>query len=229
MAILSAPPIDPGRPPLAVLPGLWCFAPNRDCQGGTAWLLALADGDLLVDCPALSEANLTFLEARPAQGRIVLTSREGHGRVRRLKERLGWPVLVQEQESYLLPNLQDRVDWGEEAEPAPGLRLLWTPGPTPGSCVIHVQAPAAAGLDILFCGRLLGPTAPGRLVPLRTPRTFHWPRQQRSLVRLRQWLPPASPQWIACGGGLGALRGDKLLAGGSSLISELAEQVATAA
>ena len=31
--------LEPGRPPTAVLPGLWLFPPNRDSQGGSAWLL----------------------------------------------------------------------------------------------------------------------------------------------------------------------------------------------
>jgi hypothetical protein len=84
-----------------VLPGLWLFAPNRDSQGGSAWLLETPELDLLIDCPALSQANLAFLASRgrradaAGSGRIVLTGREGHGRCRRLQEQLGWPVVVQ--------------------------------------------------------------------------------------------------------------------------------------
>jgi len=86
--------------------------------------------------------------------------------------------------------------------------------------VLHLRS---AGEDGLFCGRLLLPQAPGRLAPLRTARTFHWPRQLRSLAALRQWLPAGSPDWIACGGGLGALRGEKLVGQGAALLAALLE------
>ncbi|MCP9926286.1 MBL fold metallo-hydrolase [Cyanobium sp. CH-040] len=216
--MLQAVSSEPGRPPQAVRPGLWLFAPSRDSRGGSSWLVeaaavGLADapaGDLLIDCPGWTEANLDWLRRRGGRGTIVLTSREGHGRCRRFQEALGWDVLVQEQEAYLLPGMQRLTRFAGEHELAPGVRLLWTPGPTPGSCVLHL---AAGGSDGLFCGRLLQPLGPGRVGPLATARTFHWPRQLRSLERLRAWLPAGSPRWIACGGGLGALRGEKLVGG----------------
>ncbi len=213
---LDPSPLDAGRPPRQVRPGLWLFAPSRDSQGGSSWLLE-GEGEqppLLIDCPGLTEANLQFLERFQAErrGAWVLTSREGHGRCRRLQQRLGWPVWVQEQEAYLLPGVAPLQAWGAEQELA-GARLLWTPGPTPGAAVLHVRR---HGLDLLFCGRLLLPTAPGRLEPLRSARTFHWPRQLASVERLRAWLPAGSPAWIACGGGLGALRGAVLVPAGAA-------------
>jgi glyoxylase-like metal-dependent hydrolase (beta-lactamase superfamily II) len=221
---LNRPP-ESGRPPQQVRPGLWLFAPSRDSQGGSSWLLAAAAyggcGDLLVDCPGFTEANLVMLRQRTklvGPGRIVLTGREGHGRCRRLQEALGWSVLVQEQEAYLLPGVRECTTFGEQLDLVPGVQLLWTPGPTPGSCVLLVRAGA---LDGLFCGRLLLPTGPGELAPLRTTRTFHWPRQLASLERLRSWLPAGSPDWIASGGGLGALRGGKLVSGGAELLARL--------
>ena len=89
---------------------------------------------------------------------------------------------------------------------ASGLRLLWTPGPTPGHAVVHAPAPA----NVLFCGRLLVPVAADCLAPLQHRRTFHWLRQQRSLRRLREWLPSESSPALASGAGLGALRGGRL-------------------
>jgi hypothetical protein len=218
---------EQGRPPQPVAPGLWLFAPNRDTQGGSAWLLESHDLDLLIDCPALTEANLHFLSARgrrdgdPRAGRIVLTGRDGHGRCRRLQERLGWPVLVQEQEAYLLPGVGPLTSFGDTLSLAPGLLLLWTPGPGPGSCVLHAAASASAAGDGLFCGRLLQPVAPDRLEPLRSRRTFHWPRQLRSLARLRDQLPEGSPNWIATGAALGALRGGRLVPEGAALLAAL--------
>jgi len=209
-----------------VADGLWLFAPNRRTQGGSSWLLQ-GDGepDLLIDCPGFSEANLAVLDQRreavgPDGGLIVLTSREGHGELRRWQQRLGWRVLVQEQEAYLLPGVERLCTFADALVPAPGVRLLWTPGPTPGACVLHVQRPGADGL---FCGRLLVPVAPGQLAPLRTARTFHWPRQLASVARLRSWLPVASPGWIASGAGLGALRGQHLVNDGAACLRALIE------
>jgi hypothetical protein len=65
-------------------------------------------------------------------------------------------------------------------------------------------------LDVLFCGRLLIPVQKSQLAPLRHRRTFHWPRQQRSLQRLRDWIPPECSPALASGAGLGALRGRRL-------------------
>jgi glyoxylase-like metal-dependent hydrolase (beta-lactamase superfamily II) len=111
-------------------------------------------------------------------------------------------VVVQEQEAYLLPQVEPRQSFAAELELEPGLRLLWTPGPTPGSCVLHWHQGAH---DVLFCGRLLLPAGPGEVRARPGPGTFHWPRQRRSLGRLLAWLPPGSPAEIACGAGLGAL------------------------
>ena len=224
-------PADPGRPPQAVGPGLWLFAPSRDSQGGSSWLLEAealgSTGDVLVDCPGFSEANLTFLQQRTAAvgpGTVVLTSRVAHGQCRRFQEALGWQVLVQEQEAYLLPGVKQLQTFATEHALAAGVRLLWTPGPTLGSCVLHAQGVSLHGpswIDGLFCGRLLLPVGPGQLAPLRTARSFHWPRQLASLKHLQAWLPSQSPQWIATGGGLGALRGEKLVPNGANLLSQL--------
>jgi glyoxylase-like metal-dependent hydrolase (beta-lactamase superfamily II) len=195
---------------------VWLFAPNRDTGGGSSWLVeagapgapARLPGDLLIDCPAWSRTNLDWLAQRGGAGTIVLTGRQGHGRCRRFQQALGWAVLVQEQEAYLLPGVERLRRFGAEHVLAPGARLLWTPGPSPGACVLHLTD---EGRDGLFCGRLLQPLGPGRLASLASPGTFHGPRQRRSLERLRRWLPAGSPAWIACGGGLRALRGEKLV------------------
>ena len=206
MTMTSA--LEAGRPPQQLRADLWLFPPNRDSQGGSSWWLEAEVEPVLIDCPPLTQATLDALQQLAAgrTPRILISSREGHGRLRRVQERFGWPVLVQEQEAYLLPNVQPLETFAEEHRTAGGLQLLWTPGPTPGSCVIY--APAA---DLLFCGRLLTPLAPGRLGPLRHGRTFHWPRQLRSLDRLREWLLPEARPELASGAALGALRGEHLV------------------
>jgi glyoxylase-like metal-dependent hydrolase (beta-lactamase superfamily II) len=209
---------------------VWLFAPSRDSQGGSAWWLEQQNASgVLIDCPAFNEANLAFLQAQRS-GRIVLTGREGHGRLRRFQEVLGWPVHVQEQEAYLLPGAQNLISFGAEVELDPGLRLLWTPGPTPGAAVL-----LAEGLpnleSILFCGRLLSPVALGQVAPLRNRRSFHWGRWLSSIERLRHWFPPEQPHWLASGAGLGALRGEVLVPAARRVIDalnleELARQAA---
>ena len=227
--------IEEGRPPQSVQAGLWLFAPNRDTQGGSAWLCEVGAGDLLIDLPAFTRANLEMLQerCRHRAGWIVLTGRDGHGRCRRWQEALGWPVLVQEQEAYLLPGVALLTTFATEWNLIEGVRLLWTPGPSPGACVVHVRLAAKANaigastaaedepIDGLFCGRLLVPLAPQRLAPLRRRSCFHWPRQLRSIEKLRQWLPAGSPDWIASGAGLGALQGEKLVAAGAGQLAAL--------
>lgn len=211
----ETPPLEAGRPPQPVLPGLWLFAPSREISGGSAWLLETDSGPVLIDTPALTEANRQFLAVHAPIVQL-LTSRDGHGRTRRWQQLGGWRVLVQEQEAYLLPGVERLDTFALEAEPLPGVRLRWTPGPTPGACVVWSEVS-----DVLFCGRLLVPIAPGALAPLRTPLTFHWQRQLQSLEALRGWLPSASPGWIASGAGLGALRGEKLVAQGRTQLDDL--------
>jgi len=208
------------------------FAPNRDIQGGSSWFLEHSERDLLIDVPALTQANLAFLRQRPRPGLVVLTGRDGHGRCRALQEALGWSVLVQEQEAYLLPGVRGLETFGSEHVLSAGLRLLWTPGSSPGACVLHAHGGGAGGADYgldghgggLFCGRLLVPVAPGHLEPRRCRRTFHWPRQIASLRALRAWLPAGTPGWIASGAGLGALRGETLVGSGQALLADLEKQ-----
>lgn len=212
-----------GRPPREVLPGVWVFPPNPRTHGGSAWLLDTDAGAVLVDCPPENEATLAFLQARAARsaGWMVLLGRDGHGSCRKVQERLGWPVVVQEQEAYLLPGVKDLRPFGEDHQLAEGLHLLWTPGPSPGAAVLHACGGVADGVDGLFCGRLLVPVAPQRLAPLLSPRGFHGPRQRRSVTRLARWLPSGSPAWMASGAALGALAGEVLVRGGASLLEEL--------
>ena len=200
--------LEPGRPPQQIRPDLWLFPPNRDCRGGSSWWLDVDPEPVLIDCPPLTEATLQALRelARGRSARILLTSREGHGRLRRLQERVPWPVLIQEQEAYLLPGVQQLETFSEETLTRSGLRLLWTPGPTPGHAVVYAPLPA----NVLFCGRLLVPVAKDQMAPLQHRRTFHWPRQQRSLRQLRRWLPSEATPGLASGAALGALCGGYL-------------------
>jgi len=194
---------------------LWVFPPSRDSAGGSAWLLQSTLGcSVLVDVPLLNDANKAFLQAQPP-GLILLTHRGGHGQCQRWQEFLGWPVLLQEQEAYLLPTLQQRFCFSRNHSIEPGLNLLWTPGPSPGSCSLHWSQ---GSNDVLFCGRLLWPAVGGGVVLRRSNNNFHWPRLQRSVQQLEAWLPQGSPAQIACAAGLGPLRGSKLIEQGAEAL-----------
>ncbi len=188
---------------------LWAFPPNNRSNGVRSWWIRCQPEPVLVDCPPVSKATIEFLKncSFGRASRIILTSREAHGRVSELQEALGWPVLVQEQEAYLLPGLKKLDTFSEEYLTASGLRVLWTPGPTPGSCVVYAPAP----WNVLFCGRLLIPLKLNQLVAFRTKRTFHWTRQQKSLEKLRKWLPRDPLPSLASGVGAKSVGGGALV------------------
>ena len=188
---------------------LWVFPSNSSCNGGTSWWLGCDPEPVLIDCPPLSKANIEFLKkvSKDRQARIILTSREGHGDIQELQNALGWPILIQEQEAYLLPEVLSLETFRNEHITVSGLRVLWTPGPTPGSCVVYSPSPR----NVLFCGRLLIPINSKKLGIVRNRRTFHWTRSQKSLQKLLDWIPlNASPE-LASGAGLDAIAPRKTL------------------
>ncbi len=138
---------------------------------------------------------------------ILLTNRDSHGMVRDFQSALDWPVVVQEQEAYLLSGLKNLETFKDEHCTKSGLRLLWTPGPSPGSCVVHSPDP----WNVLFCGRLLTPINSEKLVSLRTERTFHWSTQRKSLKKLRNWISSKPLPFLASGVNLQDLNPEKLL------------------
>ncbi len=188
---------DSGLTPKEVRPGLWAFPPVKGSNNCQAWWLGCLPEPVLIDCPPVTEENILLLEKLSSKRltRVILTNRESHGQIRKLQFCLDWPVLIQEQEAYLLPKLNSLGTFKEEHITASGMRLLWTPGPTPGSCVVYAPQP----WNVLFCGRLLIPRKIDELVSLRNKKTFHWTRQQKSLDKLRQWIPSESRPELASG------------------------------
>ncbi len=177
--------------------GLWMFPSKTAADGVVSWWLNCSPEPVLIDCPEITVEVLNDLRklSEGSNPRIILTNRYSHGKVSQLSKELEWPVLLQEQESYLLPGIELLQTFSNEDKTASGLRLLWTPGPTPGSCVVHAPEP----WNVLFCGRLLIPVANGRIHSVHTPKTFHWTMQQKSLEKLRSWIPSNSLPQIASG------------------------------
>lgn len=184
---------------------IFAFPPNRDTLGGTAYLIA-ATVKILVDCPAWDETTQAFLQAQGGVDWLVLTHRGGIGKVREIQQVFNCQVAIQEQEAYLLPGLTV-IPFQRELQLSPATIALWTPGHSPGSaCVYHQPG------RVLFSGRHLLPDPQGQLKPLKTAKTFHWPRQLQSLQGLVERFNSESLQYVCPGANTGFLRGQYAIA-----------------
>ena len=199
---------DDGNGPQKLKEGLWVFPPDNPFNSSRSWWLGCDPEPVLIDCPLVNQSNIETLKklSLGRTCRIVLTNRESHGMVSELQEVLGWPVLVQEQEAYLLPEIDQLETFSQEHITSSGLRLLWTPGPSPGSCVVYAPRP----WNVVFCGRLLIPLKKNHFGALRTRKTFHWTRYQKSLGKLGKWLPSDASPELASGAGLQSFSGGTL-------------------
>lgn len=197
--------------PRPVFASVFAFPPNRDTLGGTAYLILEKDANaqpanILVDCPAWQPATQEFIAAQGGIRWLFITHRGGMGDVSAIQSALGCEVVIQEQEAYLLPQLDVR-SFRKEFSFSRLSRAFWTAGHSPGSACLHH---AAAG-GILFSGRHLLPNRQGQPRPLRLPKTFHWPRQLRSAQRLLTQFSPDTLSYICPGANTGLLRGDRAI------------------
>lgn len=161
-------------------------------------------GNILVDCPAWDDGNRSFLQSQGGARWLVLTHRGGIGKVRDIQQALGCEVVIQEQEAYLLPRLEVTT-FHKDFTLSARSRMIWTPGHSPGSACLHCDRHGG----ILFSGRHLLPDRHGSPMPLRTAKTFHWPRQIRSVQHLLQEFTPETLSYICPGANTGFLRGKR--------------------
>lgn len=198
------------KAPSSILTGLFAFPPNRQTLGGTSYFIVGNHGNVLVDCPAWDEIHRssyqTFLEQHGGVQWLFITHRTNIGQAKAVQQDLHCPIVIQEQEAYLLPNL-DRKTFQTTIELAPSLQGIWTCGHSPGSACLHWQAHGG----ILFTGRHLLPDQARQPHPLRTAKTFHWPRQLRHVESLRQRFDASTLQHICPGASLGLLRGQSTI------------------
>jgi glyoxylase-like metal-dependent hydrolase (beta-lactamase superfamily II) len=190
------------KPPRPVLESIFAFPPNRDTLGGTAYFIVENAANLLIDCPAWNETNEQFLREQGGVSALLITHRGGIGRAREIQEAMKCKILIQEQEAYLLPGL-DVIAFQHELTLSSHCCAIWTPGHSPGSSCIYYRS--AGG--VLFSGRHLLPNQQGEPVPLRTSKTFHWPRQIQSVQSLIERFTPETLNYICPGANTGALRG----------------------
>jgi glyoxylase-like metal-dependent hydrolase (beta-lactamase superfamily II) len=184
-----------------ILPGLFAFRPNRATLGGTAYFIQ-AEGEqpsLLIDSPAYSQENLDFLEAQGGVDLIFITHRGAIGETKKFQQHFGCTVVLQEQEAYLVD--VPRLKTFEKTWSSGSFEALWTPGHSPGSSCLLWKAQGG----IVFSGRHLLPDARGYPVPLKTQKTFHWPRQIKQVQALLEEWPDF--QYLCPGAGTGFLRG----------------------
>ena len=191
------------KPPIEILPSVFAFPPNRDTLGGTAYLILLPTGNILIDAPAWNNVNQQFITDLGGVKSLAITHRGGIGATTTIAVALGCEVIIQEQEAYLLPELnvttfQDKFDINDS------IHVIWTSGHSPGSACIY----DANNDGVLFTGRHLLPNQFGAAVPLRTAKTFHWQRQLRSVDALWNRFPSQYPLAHICpGANTGLLRG----------------------
>jgi glyoxylase-like metal-dependent hydrolase (beta-lactamase superfamily II) len=189
--------------PTEILPSIFAFPPNRDTLGGTAYTIVTPDGNILIDSPAWHDVNRQFVAERGGIKWLVITHRGGIGQATTIATELGCEVIIQEQEAYLLPELKVTT-FQHKFSINDSIHAIWTPGHSPGSACVYY---ADAG-GVLFTGRHLLPDGSGAAVPLRTPKTFHWLRQLRSVDAIWQQFPARQPLRHLCpGANTGLLRG----------------------
>lgn len=192
--------------PQTIFDSIFAFPPNRDTLGGTAYLIVGNKANILIDCPAWNEVNQNFLLQQGGVGWLVLTHRGGVGQATQVQQALGCQIVIQEQEAYLLPGLEVTT-FRNEFSLGPQSQVIWTPGHSPGSACFYYQAYGG----VLFSGRHLLPNQDGQPVPLRTAKTFHWPRQLQSTQRLIDRFTPETLSFICPGANTGFLRGRRVI------------------
>ncbi|MGD1919164.1 MAG: MBL fold metallo-hydrolase [Pleurocapsa sp.] len=191
------------KSPRLILPGIFAFAPNRDTLGATSYFIVNKIGNILLDCPAWNEANQEFIQAQGGVNSLIITHRGSIGKsVMEMQKALNCQVIVQEQESYLLPEVEvtsfaNKMAIGEDLE------LIWTCGHSPGSSCLYLLQQGG----ILFTGRHLLPKSQTEIVHLRTAKTFHWGRQLNSIRMLCDRFDTDNLKYILPGANTGYLRG----------------------
>lgn len=195
------------KQPRPVLENIFAFPPNRDTLGATAYFIVENQMNILVDSPAWDEANQAFLRSLGGVHWLFLTHRGAIGKAKEIQQTMSCNIVIQEQEAYLLPGLS-LTPFSQEWGLSDHCQGIWTPGHSPGSSCLYY---AGYG-GVLFTGRHLLPNQQGVPIPLRTAKTFHWPRQIQSVQLLIDRFSPTTLQYICPAANTGLLRGKRAIA-----------------
>ncbi|WP_008317831.1 Zn-dependent hydrolase, glyoxylase [Leptolyngbya sp. PCC 6406] len=210
------------RQPRLVLSNIYGFPPNRSTLGATAYFIVEKDAEgnpanLLVDCPPQEDSTTEFIQAQGGVRWWVLTHRDGHGTAATLQRTLQCPIVVQEQEAYLLPEVPHLHPYRQELALGDSALVIWTPGYSPGSACLYYRGHGG----VLFTGRHLLPTPEGQILPLRFSKTFHWPRQLQQVRHLQERFTAESLAYLCPGANTGFLRGQRLVADAYSRLQDI--------
>jgi glyoxylase-like metal-dependent hydrolase (beta-lactamase superfamily II) len=185
-----------------VLQAIYAFPPNRDTLGGTAYLILHEAGNGLVDCPMWDDSTRAAIEHHGGIQWLFVTHRGAIGQVKAIQSTFSCEIVIQEQEAYLLPNLNP-TPFRQTITLNPNIVALWTPGHSPGSACLYDDRHGG----VLFTGRHLLPNQHGEPVPLRISKTFHWGRQLQSIQLLRDRFSVETLHYLCPGANTGFLRG----------------------
>ena len=205
------------KTPRSILPGIFAFAPNRDTLGATAYFIVSKTQNILVDCPLWHEEIRDFILDRGGVKYLIITHRGSIGKqVKQLQADLNCEVIIQEQESYLLPEIevtsfQDNLTLNSELE------LIWTPGHSPGSSCLYLAREGG----ILFTGRHLLAKSVEEVTPIYTAKTFHWWRQLNSIAKIRDRFSLDNLKYLIPGANTGYLRGQGYIDNAYQKLTEL--------
>ncbi|MBD2386982.1 MBL fold metallo-hydrolase [Cylindrospermum sp. FACHB-282] len=185
---------------------IFAFPPNRDTLGATSYFIVRNEGNILIDCPTLDQTNQDFWRSHGGVRWLFITHRGAIGKTAEIQQTLGCEILIQEEEAYLLPGLTVTT-FSQEFSLDSTAQVIWTTGHSPGSSCLYYQEFGG----VLFTGRHLVPNEKGEPVPLRTAKTFHWPRQIKSLQSILDRFTPETLQYICPGTNTGFLRGKRVI------------------
>lgn len=206
--------------PKLILENIFAFAPNRDTLGGTSYLLIHPQGNILIDCPLWQEENKDFCLSYGVKY-LFITNRNGISKhVSHIKKDLNCELIIQEQEAYLLPNLNP-ITFTQEYHIYEDCFGIWTCGYSPGSSCLYYSNNGG----VLFSGRHLLPMGNDKIAPLKVKKTFHWLRQLRSVQLLCDRISGESLEYICPGANTGYLRGKGFISGGYEKIGSFTESI----
>ena len=188
------------KPPRELFSTIYSFAPNSDTLSGTAYLILEKSGNTLVDCPPWHENTVNFLKEQGGVRTLFITHRTAIGNhVAKFQKALDCEIVIQEQEAYLMPEAEV-ISFSDQWHQG-NLTAIWTTGFSPGSSCLYYQNEGGC----LFTGRHLLPNHKSEVLALRTAKTFHWPRQLKSIDRLVEYFGDQSVSNILPAANIGYL------------------------
>ncbi len=205
------------KQPRSILENVFAFAPNRDTLGGTSYLILSNSGNILVDCPPTDAIALQFLQDVGGARWLFLTHRGGISKqIGQIQTDLGCEVIVQEQEAYLIPEV-NKTPFSDSFTLNNNSYGFWSPGHSPGSSCLYWGELGG----VLFTGRHLLPESPEAIAPLRVAKTFHWSKQLQSVAALLSRFDCENLEYICPGANTGFLRGKGFIDRAYSRLSQL--------